>query len=53
MSDPTREQTVVANNQAVENKYGPENFWWVIINLLKDINISLAKLIDAGNSNQS
>ena len=51
MADTTREQDVVANNTAIETKYGAENWNRVIIGLLKDINISLAKLVDNGGNN--
>ena len=46
MSEPTREEVVVENNEAIETKYGPENWHRVIIGLLKDINITLARLLD-------
>lgn len=51
MADTTREQDVVANNTAIETKYGAENWNRVIIGLLKDINISLAMLVDNGGNN--
>ena len=50
MADTTREQDVKANNAAIETKYGPENWNRVIIGLLKDINISLAMLVDKEGS---
>ena len=52
MSDPapTREDTVKANVTAVENKYGPEAWPQIQTQILKDINISLALLVDAGSS---
>lgn len=52
MSDPapTRTETVMANIEAVEGKYGPEAFKQIVIQLLKDIDISLAALVDAGTT---
>ena len=47
---PTRQETVAANLQAVIDKYGEENTDRVVIALLKDINVSLAMLVDAGAS---
>ena len=46
MADKSREEEVVENNEAIETKYGPENWHRVIVGLLKDINITLAKLLD-------
>ena len=50
---PTRTETVTANIAAVEGKYGPEGFKQIVIQLLKDIDISLAALVDAGSSSSS
>ena len=47
---PTREDTVEANVTAVENKYGDDNVPRIAIQLLKDINISLAMLVDNDSS---
>ena len=48
MSDPvTREDTVTANIEAVEDKYGEENFNRIQTQCLKDISISLAMLVDS------
>ena len=46
MADPTREQTVTANVTAAETKYGKDNYIWIFMQILKDINITLAKLLD-------
>jgi len=46
MADSTREQDVKDNNTAIETRFGPENWHRVMIGLLKDINISLAMLVD-------
>ena len=50
MSDTTREAEVKANIAAVEANSGAEAWNRVIVQLLKDINISLAMLVDkSGN----
>ena len=51
MADPTpsREDTVKANVLAVETRLGPEAYPQIIVQLLKDINISMAMLVDAGS----
>ena len=48
MSDPetTREEDVTAHIQATEGKWGEENWQKVMITCLKDISISLAKMLD-------
>ena len=48
MSDPTptRTDTVEDNIEAVEEQYGPEAFRQITLQLLKDIDISLAMLVD-------
>jgi len=50
MSDPTptRTETVEDNTEAVEEQYGPEAFRQITLQLLKDIDVSLAMLVDAG-----
>ena len=50
MSDTTREAEVKANVKAVEDNRGAESWNHIIVQLLKDINISLAKLVDNGSS---
>ena len=52
MSDPTptRQETVEANIEAIENKYGPESYWRVVTQCVKDISVSLAMLVDNGSS---
>ena len=49
-NDKTRQETVKDNIDAVEEKYGPENWNYVWTQLMKDINVSLAMLVDAGSS---
>ena len=48
MSDPTpsRQDTVEANVEAVETKYGDGAWNQIQTQLLKDISISLAMLVD-------
>ena len=46
MADETREATVKANVLAKETQYGSNAMDKIIIQLLKDINISLAMLVD-------
>ena len=48
MSDPTptRQETVEANIEAIETKYGDGAWNQIFAQLLKDINISLAILCD-------
>ena len=52
MSDPTptREEVVEANIEAAEAKYGEDNFWKILMVIAKDIDISLAQLVDASPS---
>ena len=52
MSDPTptREQTVEANIAAVLAKYNEDAMMRMITQCVKDISISLAKLVDSGSS---
>jgi hypothetical protein len=47
---PTREETVTANIEAVENKYGDENYGRLMAVCLKDISLSLAMLVDSSSS---
>jgi hypothetical protein len=44
----TREETVTANLEAVIAKHGDEAWSQITAQCLKDINISLAMLVDAG-----
>ena len=46
----TREAEVKANVAAVEAQRGDEAYRAIYVQLLKDINISLAMLVDAGSS---
>ena len=48
MSDPTptRQETVEANIEAVENTYGDDQYWRILVQCAKDISISLAMLVD-------
>ena len=48
---PTREDTVTANLTAIKAKYGDEAWPQIQVQLLTDINLSLALLVDAGSSN--
>lgn len=50
MSDPTptRQETVEANVEAVEARFGDGAWNQIFAQLLKDINISLAMLVDNG-----
>lgn len=50
MADTTREAEVKANVEAVEAQYGDEAYRRIFVQLLKDINISLAMLVDASGS---
>lgn len=50
MSGETREATVTANITAVETRLGPEAYPQIIVQLLKDINLSLAMLVDNSGS---
>ena len=50
---PTREDTVKANVLAVETKFGDDSFSRIMVQLLKDINISLAMLVDNDSSSSS
>ena len=52
MSDPTptRTETVEDNLEAITDQYGPEAFRAIVVQLLTDINVSLAMLVDAGTS---
>lgn len=49
-SEETRVEEVTANITAVETKRGAEAWNQIYAQLLKDINISLAMLVDAGSS---
>jgi hypothetical protein len=44
----TRSETVAANNAATIAKYGPEAWNQIYAQLLTDISVSLAMLVDAG-----
>lgn len=46
MADKTRQETVEDNIEAVETRYGEDSYELIKIQLLKDINISLAMLVD-------
>ena len=47
---PTREDTVKTNYEAAEAQYGEENYMRILMVILKDIDESLAMLVDAGSS---
>ena len=47
---PTRSETVAANNQATIDMYGPEAWNQIYAQLLTDISVSLAALVDAGST---
>ena len=46
---PTRSEEIAANLLAVETKYGKEAWYQIWTQLLTDINVSLAMLVDAGS----
>lgn len=46
MANDSRQDTVEANIEAVEEKYGTDSYELIKIQLLKDIDISLAMLVD-------
>ena len=50
MADPTREETVKANNAATITKYGEDSYELRKLQMLEDISVSLAMLVDAGSS---
>lgn len=49
----TRETEVKANVTATEAKYGPEAWPQIQTQILKDINITLAKLLDSNSSSSA
>ena len=53
MADTTREAEVKVNVKAVEDNKGAEAWNHIIVQLLKDINISLAMLVDAGANSET
>ena len=53
MADTTREAEVKANVKAVEDNRGTESWNYIWTQLLKDINISLAMLVDAGTNSET
>ena len=50
MADPTREETVKANNAATIAKYGDDSYWLRMLQMLEDISVSLAMLVDNSGS---
>lgn len=46
----TRQDTVEANIEAIEAKYGEDAYWKIITACAKDISVSLAMLVDAGTT---
>lgn len=44
--DPTREEEVTANIEAIKNKYGDEAYVQIIAQCVQDISISIAQLVD-------
>ena len=46
----TRQETVEANIEAIEEMYGPESWNRIMTQCLKDISVSLAMLVDAGTT---
>ena len=48
--DKTREEVVTENIEAVQTKYGDENWIKLLAVSLKDISISLAMLVDGASS---
>jgi hypothetical protein len=53
VTTPTREETVTANIEAVESKYGSESYLRIITQCAKDISVSLAMLVDNGTTSDS
>ena len=49
-NDKTRTETVEDNIDDIEAKYGEEAWPQIQTQLLKDISVSLAMLVDAGSS---
>lgn len=50
MEEKTREETVEEELQAVIDQRGPEAWNHIIVELLKEISVSLAMLVDASAS---
>lgn len=48
--EPTRQETVEANIEAIIDKYGEEEYMRIISQCAQDISISLAMMIDASAS---
>jgi hypothetical protein len=46
---PTRQETVAANNAATITKCGEDAYWLRMLQMLEDISVSLAMLVDAGS----
>lgn len=50
MADPTREETVKANNAATITKQGEDAYWLRMLQMMEDISVSLAILVDKQGS---
>ena len=50
MADPTRQQVVEANNEATIAKYGEDSYELRKLQMLEDISVSLAMLVDNSGS---
>lgn len=50
MADPTREETVKANNAATITKFGEDSYWLRVLQMMEDISVSLAILVDKQGS---
>jgi hypothetical protein len=50
MADPTREETVKANNAATITRYGEDSYELRKLQMLEDISVSLAILVDKQGS---
>ena len=53
MADETRQAAVETNNAATISKYGPEAWEQIKAQLLTDISVSLAMLVDNGSSSSA
>ncbi len=45
-STPTRAETVAASFEAAKTQYGAENYWKIMMVVMKDISVSLGMIAD-------
>lgn len=50
MAGETRQSVVEANNAATISKYGEDSYWLRMLQMLEDISVSLAMLVDNSGS---